>query len=218
MYLNFRFFSSAMDSHLEEFCCVAFVENGSKKMGTVLSKWILNGILYWPKTNFHLLMKQRAPPKETWYQISDHSILYTGSYESCIAIDSSTETEGEVGDELQAGKVNDVSFSSEESDAESDLGGDYLNGTGGNVPLFPQKYASPKDGLSIKPDGTSNSKQTPGASNLISKLNSSNPDARHQQKSIQLSSPNSLNESSPVLPNYLGGTPKAVKRSASRTI
>ena len=64
---------------LDDFCCVAFVENNKKKMATVPSNWILNGVMYWPKTNWMSELKRRAPPKEKWHQVPNPSILFSGN-------------------------------------------------------------------------------------------------------------------------------------------
>ena len=64
---------------LDDFCCVTFVENNKKKMATVPSNWILNGVMYWPKTNWMSELKRLAPPKEKWHQVPNPSILFSGN-------------------------------------------------------------------------------------------------------------------------------------------
>jgi len=131
--------------HLDEYCCVAFMEEGQKKMATVPSNWLLNSMLYWPRTNWSSMMKRRAPPKDSWIQVPNPTVLFTGSHRSCLAIDSGTEAEGE-----GENNMTNVTF----SDEESELSGEDGENEEDDVPDFPRQYSSPQSGLSIKPTET----------------------------------------------------------------
>lgn len=62
-------------------------------MSTVPSNWVIAGTLYWPRNPHRRShwFKERAPPKEDWLQIDGCTVLYSGSKESCAAIDSGTD-------------------------------------------------------------------------------------------------------------------------------
>ena len=63
-----------------DFCTVAYVENGTKKMSTVPRNWFYNGTLYWPndRNKEKLWYKNSEPPKSDWFQVHGATLLKEG--------------------------------------------------------------------------------------------------------------------------------------------
>ena len=62
---------------MDLYCCVAYMENGQKRMSTVPANWIINEI--WPLNGTQRLLKSRATPQESWLQIPNDFVLFSGT-------------------------------------------------------------------------------------------------------------------------------------------
>ena len=64
------------------YSCVKLIEDGQKKIMTVPTKWVMEGVLYWPQNKFleGKLFKSCADPQEDWLQIQIENELFQGLF------------------------------------------------------------------------------------------------------------------------------------------
>ena len=64
------------------YSCVKLIEDGQKKIMTVPTKWVMEGVLYWPQNKFleGKLFKSYTDPQEDWLQIQIENELFQGLF------------------------------------------------------------------------------------------------------------------------------------------